>query len=183
MSPGRRILGYDHCVLRPGAQGIIDGVNIDTSHFTGNHRLMLPGGLFVGNRPRRDNGMGRDCSKESPRRGSYNFVEVASCKHLNHLRSHLSRRRRCPACLWPAAKRLAAPRPSACTNSPLSQTAGGSSDTTMLTWQPLGHFGRAGALTWATAGTRRRREPGNDWIVVALGAKGVERLEIDIMRL
>ena len=28
--------------------------------------------------------------------------------------------------------------------------------------------------------TRRRREPGNDWIVVALGARGVvERLEID----
>ena len=33
----RRIPGHDHCILRLEAQGIIDGVDINTSHFTGNH--------------------------------------------------------------------------------------------------------------------------------------------------
>ena len=66
-----------------------------------------------------------------------------------------------------------------------SATAGASSATTTpITAVRGSSCPRAAERIWATAWwgweTRRRREPGNDWIVVALGAAGtVERLEID----
>jgi allantoicase len=35
----KRVEGYDHCVLRLGLPGVIRGIDIDTSHFTGNFPL------------------------------------------------------------------------------------------------------------------------------------------------
>ena len=33
----KRVEGYDYCVVRLGKPGVIRGVDIDTSHFVGNH--------------------------------------------------------------------------------------------------------------------------------------------------
>src|ERR1044072_1078705 len=33
----KRVAGHDHCIIRLGLPGIIHGVDIDTSHFLGNH--------------------------------------------------------------------------------------------------------------------------------------------------
>jgi len=33
----KRVEGYDHCIIKLGKEGIIRGVDIDTSHFCGNH--------------------------------------------------------------------------------------------------------------------------------------------------
>ncbi len=33
----KRVEGYDHCIVRLGLPGVIKGIDIDTSHFTGNY--------------------------------------------------------------------------------------------------------------------------------------------------
>ncbi|WP_155402294.1 hypothetical protein, partial [Ralstonia solanacearum] len=34
--PPRRNGGYDHCLVKLARPGVVKGVDIDTSHFTGN---------------------------------------------------------------------------------------------------------------------------------------------------
>ena len=48
----KRVPGHDHCVIRLGLAGIIHGVDIDTSHFLGNHPpyASLQGATFSGDR-------------------------------------------------------------------------------------------------------------------------------------
>ena len=83
----RRVPGHDHCILRLGAQGIIDGVNIDTSPSLGTTRL-ISGGLFVEMTQTRQRNGPRLFQRE-PSTRIHNFVEVASNKHFNHLRLHI----------------------------------------------------------------------------------------------
>ena len=181
----RRIPGHDHCILRLGARGIIDGVDINTSHFTGNHP---PHASLEGCLSETDPGETTEWTEIIPKTAldadSYNFVEVASNKHFNHLRLHIypdggvARLRVYgqPQTAWQRQDTHSVHELSAITN-------GG-----RIIGYNDAHYGSPWVILAPGRGTdmgdgwepRRRREPGNDWIVVALGAKGiVERLEID----
>ena len=181
----RRVPGHDHCVLRLGAQGIIDGVNIDTSHFTGNHppHASLEGCLSETN-PDETTEWAEIVPKRALDADSHNFVEVASSQHFNHLRLHIypdggvARLRVYgqPQSAWQRQDPDGVHELSAITN-------GG-----QIIGYNDAHYGNPWVILAPGRGTdmgdgwetRRRREPGNDWIVVALGARGVvERLEID----
>ena len=181
----RRVPGHDHCVLRLGAQGIIDGVDIDTSHFTGNHP---PHASLEGCLSETDPDQTTEWAEIVPKRAldadSHNFVEVASSQHFNHLRLHIypdggvARLRVYgqPQSAWQRQDPDGVHELSAITN-------GG-----QIIGYNDAHYGNPWVILAPGRGTdmgdgwetRRRREPGNDWIVVALGARGVvERLEID----
>ena len=181
----RRVPGHDHCILRLGAQGIIDGVNIDTSHFTGNHppHASLEGCLSETN-PDETTEWAEIVPKRVLDADSHNFFEVASSKHFNHLRLHIypdggvARLRVYgqPQSAWQRQDPDGVHELSAITN-------GG-----QIIGYNDAHYGNPWVILAPGRGTdmgdgwetRRRREPGNDWIVVALGARGVvERLEID----
>jgi allantoicase len=177
--------GNDHCILRLGTRAIVRGVDIDTSHFTGNHPpfASLEGCLRDG-----DPDDGTEWTEIVPRRpieaDSHNFVEVNSDQRYNHLRLNIfpdggvARLRVYgqPQCAWRIDDFTSVHELSSITN-------GG-----RIVGYNDAHYGRPWAMLLPGRGehmgdgweTRRRREPGNDWIVVALGARGViERIEID----
>ena len=60
--------GHDHCIVRLGRPGVIKGVDIDTSHFTGNY----PAGRLAGGLPQRRRSRSR--RRNGPR----------SCRHQSH---------------------------------------------------------------------------------------------------
>ena len=181
----RRIPGHDHCILRLEARGIIDGVDINTSHFTGNHP---PHASLEGCLSETDPGETTEWTEIIPKTAldadSHNFFEVASNERFNHLRLHIypdggvARLRVYgqPQSAWQRQDPDGVHELSAITN-------GG-----QIIGYNDAHYGNPWVILAPGRGTdmgdgwetRRRREPGNDWIVVALGAKGiVERLEID----
>ena len=181
----RRVPGHDHCVLRLEARGIIDGVDINTSHFTGNHppHASLDGCLSETD-PDETTDWTEIVSKTGLNADSHNFVEVASREHFNHLRLHIypdggvARLRVYgqPQSAWQRQDPHSLHELSAITN-------GG-----RIIGYNDAHYGSPWVILAPGRGTdmgdgwetRRRREPGNDWIIVALGAESiVERVEVD----
>jgi len=181
----RRVPGHDHCILRLEARGTIDGVDIDTSHFTGNHP---PHASLEGCLSETDPDDATEWTEIVPKTAldadSHNFVEVESNERFNHLRLHIypdggvARLRVYghPQCAWQRHDPNGVHELSAITN-------GG-----RIIGYNDAHYGSPWVILAPGRGTdmgdgwetRRRREPGNDWIVVALGAKGlVERIEVD----
>lgn len=181
----KRTAGHDFCIVKLGLAGLIRGVDIDTSFFTGNYppaasleacvseaapteqtvwTQVLPSVALVGN--------------------SHNYFAVTSPQAWTHVRLHIypdggvARLRvyGTPECNWATRDKSAVydlaalengGRPIACNDS---------------------HYGMPENLLAPGRGvdmgdgweTRRRREPGNDWCIVALGHPGViERVVVD----
>lgn len=185
----RRGPGHDWCVLRLGAPGLVRAVEIDTAHFTGNYapaaslyaldadpdgpppgpdapwRPLLPA------RP-----LGPDqrvvFPLDAPTTAAWVKLEIHPDGGVARLK--LWGRPRPP---WEAAAARAAA-------DELSALGAGG----RILGYSDAHYGAVEALLLPGRGetmgdgweTRRRREPGFDWIVVALGAPGrVSRIEID----
>ena len=181
----RRVPGHDHCVLRLGAQGIIDGVNIDTSHFTGNHP---PHASLEG------------CLSEAIQTKTTEWAEIVPKRALDADSITSSRLHptstiitcgstfiltaALPGYAFMASRKSAWQRQDPDGVHELSAITNGG----QIIGYNDAHYGNPWVILAPGRGTdmgdgwetRRRREPGNDWIVVALGARGVvERLEID----
>jgi allantoicase len=181
----RRDGGNDHCIIRLGVKGLIDGFDIDTSHFTGN---FPPGASIEG------------CLSDSDPDGktqwreivpattlgasSHHFVPVENGGPYNYLRltmlpdGGIARLRVYgePVCEWKNRDQGVVHELSALAN-------GG-----RIIACNNAHFGDPWSILTAGRGlnmgdgweTRRRREPGNDWIIVALGHTGIiEKIEVD----
>jgi len=182
----KRIEGHDHCVIRLGVPGIIRGLDIDTSHFTGNFPpeasveacssdAMVPdeAAAWVEIQPR-----------TSLRGDAHHFLQISDDRVFTHVRLHI----------YPdggvARLRIygevSPDRSSVTSDSVLDLFALENGGRAILCNDE--HFGSMHNLNvpgrginmgdgWETA---RRREPGNDWVIVALGRPGViERIEID----
>lgn len=182
----RRGTGHDWCVVRLARPGIIHGVDLDTSHFTGNYppaasieACMLESCEPDGNTP------WKPLLATVPLNGNqHHYHATASAKVVSHIRLHiypdggLARLRiygsprydpgdRRPDGLQNVASVLLGARVLACNNQ---------------------HFGMASQLLLPDQGkdmgdgweTRRRREPGHDWCIIALARPATLReIEVD----
>ncbi len=179
----RRGEGHDSCVVQLAAPGVIHCVDIDTTHFTGNypHAASIDAALTT------DDPADADWVEILPPRAldgnSQNTVELGDKRTWSHLKLHIypdggvARLR---------VQGMPTRIPAADANG-LLDLACALSGTRAVAWNDA-HFGRAQNLTLPGVGlrmedgweTRRRREPGNDWSIFALGHPGtIERVEID----
>lgn len=184
-SKRRRNGGHDWCVVRLGALGVIRGVDIDTSHFTGNYP---PAASIWASAASADPGDDPSAWTEvlpaTPLGPSaHHFVELADPGPWRWLRVNqypdggIARLRVYgdPVPDWEADGNDTVE---------LSALANGGR---AVAWNDA-HYGDVWVVLSAGRGanmgdgweTRRRREPGYDWLIVALGAPGtVERVEVD----
>ena len=185
-SKRRRQGGHDWCVLRLGVRGVIRGVDMDTSHFTGNYP---PAASVWASDADQDPGDEASAWTEiiastSLGPNAHHFIECASPSgpwrwlRLNQYPDGGVARLRVygqPSPDWSAAGDGAIE---------LSALANGGR---VVAYNDA-HYGDAWAVLSAGRGTsmqdgwetRRRREPGNDWMIIALGSAGiVERIEVD----
>lgn len=181
----KRSPGHDYCVVKLGVPGFIKGVNIDTSHFTGNYppgasleACFAPGGPD-------DSTQWQEILTKQELKGDSQHFFAAQCSDLiTHVRLHI----------YPdgGVARLRVYGEVACDWSThdtqeqidlLALKYGGRA----LTCNNE-HFGTMHNLNIPTPGvdmgdgweTRRRREPGNDWVIMKLGRPGsIERVHID----
>ena len=181
----RRDGGFDYCIIMLKARSTVYGVNIDTRYFTGNHppHASIDGTLSENN-PNESTVWKEIIPKTEIIADSHNFIEAMSKDCFNYLRLNLY-----PDGGVARLRVYGHPTSNWQQNCPtqiheLSAIMNGG----YVVGYNDAHYGNPWVILAPDRGvdmgdgweTRRRREPGNDWIVVALGAKGiVERIEID----
>ncbi len=181
----RRHGGHDYAVVELGWPGVIKGLDIDTSHFTGNYPQAASVQVcHCDGEP----GAGTEWTELVPAYGlsasSHHFIEIDDARTWTHVRLNIYpdggvarfRVYGQPACDWSGSDPQALHEVSALR---LGGRLVGYSDA---------HFGDPSRVLMAGRGvnmgdgweTRRRREPGFDWLVIELGhAVTVEKVEID----
>ena len=178
----RREPGHDWCVVRLGIPGIIHGFNVDTSHFTGNFPPRVSLEACVSDEEVPEEGWVEIVPQTDIGGDTHNYLDVRDDTVFTHVRLHIypdggvARLRifgevRADFTDVDGYVDLAAVehggRPTDCSDQ---------------------HYGNVHNLLapgrsrnmgdgWETA---RRRGPGNDWVIIALGQPGIiERAEID----
>ncbi|MCC3304471.1 allantoicase [Sneathiella sp. HT1-7] len=177
--------GYDHCIVRLGLPGVIYGVDIDTSHFTGNFppSASIDACLVVG-----EPGSDTEWTEILPAVGlegdSHHAHAVSNSRTWSHLRLNIypdggvARLRVYGQvqCNWDQRDPDEMIDLAALINGGRGIAA---SDE---------HYGTPSQILAPGRGinmgdgweTRRRREPGNDWALIALGHPGViSKIEVD----
>ncbi len=182
--------GHDWCVIRLGVAGRIEGLNVDTHHFSGNHpeAFSLDGLALAEGAAEAVDAMAehwREIVSRTPLNGdSDNYCAVALADRWTHLRLHIYpdggvARLRVFGRARPDWKALAAR-----SKVDLVAVAHGGrvvdcSDRTFSDPSNLTLPGRSTSMGdgWET---RRRRGPGHDWCILALGHRGVvEEVVVD----
>jgi allantoicase len=178
----RRTPGHDHCIIRLGVPGIVRGVDIDTSYFTGNFPPQASIDACVSDDDVPESGWTEILPRTDLAGDRHHFIEVGDPNAWTHLRLNI----------YPdggiARLRIYG-----------EVHAHFEDDDGVVDLFALRNGGRALAASdehygsmhnlnlpgrglnmgdgWETA---RRRGPGNDWVIVALGRPGiVERVEVD----
>jgi allantoicase len=181
----RRSGGNDWCLIKLGVAGIVRGVDIDTSHFTGNYPPAASlEGLYGEATPTLKSPWRPLVRSTALKPDSHHYIPVGDPDPVNwlrlqiypdggvaRLRVHGIAKRE-----WTAAERSSQIELSALKN-------GGR----IIAYNDA-HYGNVMSLLAegraANMGdgweTRRRREPGSDWMIIALGAPGtIGRIEVD----
>ncbi|TNE36090.1 MAG: allantoicase [Alphaproteobacteria bacterium] len=178
--------GYDHCIVRLGLPGVIRAVDIDTRHFTGNFppAASLDACYVAEGEPAADTVWTEIVPSLSLKGDSHHPVEVESGATWSHLRLNIypdggvARLRVYGKveCNWETRDENEVIDLAALVNGGRGVAA---SDQ---------HYGSPSNILAPGRGinmgdgweTRRRREPGNDWAIIALGHPGViEKIEVD----
>lgn len=174
----RRGGGYDYCIIRLGLPGIVRGVDIDTSHFTGNYPPAASlDACHVEGDPNDSTQWTVIVPSVSLQGNTHHYVSVDDPGTWTHVRLNIypdggvARLRVYGQvqCNWD--KRDAGERIDLC-----AVENGGRP----IAWNDS-HFGPPHPLLTPGRGvnmgdgweTRRRRDPGNDWIIIGLGHPGV----------
>jgi allantoicase len=182
----RREPGHDWCIIKLARPGAIQGVDLDTTHFTGNY----PPAASI-DACRLDDG-DPDATTEwvevvpptTLQGNRHHYVEVDSSRAFSHVRVNLypdgglARLRVYgqPRASWHGAGENVLADLAAMVNGAYVVAANDQ------------HFGLASSLLLPGRGvnmgdgweTRRRREPGNDWCIIALARPGViHGVEVD----
>jgi allantoicase len=181
----KRSEGHDHCIVRLGRPGVIKGVDIDTSHFTGNYPPAASLEAWHGEGdPEADAEWVEILAPANLKGDSHHFLPIASDRIWSHLRLniypdggvarlrvygqiHVDWSKADPKSLIDLAAMENGGRAIACNDAHYGRP------------QNLIAPGRAASMAdgWET---RRRREPGNDWTILALGQRGtIRRIEVD----
>lgn len=182
----KRTPGHDHCILKLGQAGIIDAVDIDTRHFTGNFppEASIEACTSESGIPGQDTPWTEIVSRRHLHGDSQHLIEIDDKSPFTHLRLNLfpdggvARLR-----VYGQLHRTWSPEDASETVDLLAASNGG---------RPVfandEHFGTLANLMAPGKGinmgdgweTRRRREPGHDWAVVRLGHKGkIEDIHVD----
>lgn len=181
----RRGGGHDHCIVQLGAKGVFQGFELNTRFFTGNHPnfASIEGALTDG-LPDENTAWTEIVPKSVLSPDNYNLFPVDDDRAFNFLRLHIypdggvARFRIWgnPICEWK--------RQDPAGHHELSAIINGG----RVIGYNDAHYGDPWVILTPGRGenmgdgweTRRRRDPGNDWIVVALGAAGTpKRIEVD----
>ncbi|XOZ34565.1 allantoicase [Halomonadaceae bacterium KBTZ08] len=175
----RRTTGHDWCVLRLAMPGRVLGVDFDTTFFTGNYPPAVSlEACYCPNGDPDENGDWQPLIAAVELQGNdHCFCEVVTDQPWTHLRVHiypdggLARLRVYgkPFCDWSRVDSGESPN--------LLALAHGGDQVACSD----AHFGEPRKLLRPGRGinmgdgweTRRRREPGNDWCILALGHKGI----------
>ncbi|WP_339799275.1 allantoicase [uncultured Marinobacter sp.] len=182
----RRTTGHDWSIVKLAMPGILLGVDFDTSFFTGNFPPAVSvEACFSPDLVPDDHSAWQPLIAATELKGNdHRFCEIHSDQPWTHLRVHiypdggLARLRVYgkPFCDW-ASRELSE------SVNLLALENGGD----QVAWSDA-HYGEPRKLLRPGRGinmgdgweTRRRREPGNDWCILALGHKGIpQRIEVD----
>jgi allantoicase len=185
----KRVPGHDTCIIRLGLPGIVRGVDVDTNHFTGNFpEFASIEGCEADREASAETLLGPDVAWtellpiSKLQGGSQNLFPVTCGRRFTHLKLHIYpdggvARLRVHGEVMPRLRAthelidLAALEHGG-TVVLANDSYFGPKDNLLLPGEPA-HMGEG----WET---RRRRAPGNDWIVVKLGAAGLlERIQVD----
>ena len=182
----KRVPGHDWCVLRLARPGRLHGVDFDTSHFTGNYPpgASLEGCWLPGGDP--DEGTAWfELLPEVPLYGNrHHFHELTGVRACTHVRVHIY-----PDGGLARLRLYGTPAfdPARVDEEGLVDLASALNGGAALAANDE-HFGRMGNLLLPGRGvdmgdgweTRRRREPGHDWCLIALACPGIiEAIEVD----
>jgi allantoicase len=189
----RRTPGHDWCIIRLGLPGIIRGIVVDTSFFTGNYpeRFSLEGCNLTGVSPKQEKkklvsseAQWTEIFPETPLKGdSPNLFPVAKETRFTHLRLRIFpdggvARLRVHGVAVPDAKRISRPEID------LVAVENGGSAVAMSD----AHYGAPRNLLMPYVAknmgdgweTKRRRGPGYDWVILQLGVRGtIRRIEVN----
>ena len=181
----RRQGGHDHCIIQLGAKGMLAGFEVNTRFFTGNHPPFVSiEGALVDGLPDENTVWTEIVAKADLLPDTQNLFAVDDDRPFNILRLNIfpdggvARFRvwGTPVCEWKRQDPAGHHELSAIIN---AGRVIGYSDA---------HYGDPWIILTPGRGqnmgdgweTRRRRGPGNDWIVIALGAAGhARKIEID----
>jgi len=178
----RRTPGHDYCVIRLGVPGIIRGLDIDTSYFTGNYPPQASIEVCVSDEDVPEDGWSELLAKTNLSGDAHQLIPINNESSWTHLRLNIF-----PDGGIARLRVFGEVQPDA------------PEEEGVMDLVALRHGGRALACSdehygsmhnlnlpgrginmgdgWETA---RRRGPGNDWVIFALGRPGtVERVEVD----
>ncbi len=182
----KRTAGHDYAIVRLAAAGRHPRLRCRHVAF---HRQLSPGlphrGLHRSRAtPARASGLDRDPAADAARRLGASLSALAIGKRVESRSTpHLSRLAAWRGCASMASRiSTTSPLPARPSTSPPASMAAASSPIRMPITAPSTACSHPGRGTDMGDGweTRRRRIPGNDWIIVALGARGIlEAVEID----
>jgi allantoicase len=188
----RRTPGHDWCIIALGMRGIVHGVNVDTSHFTGNYpshcsieAVDMPRGLKASLHAVNGEPWATILEKSALRGNGENLLAIADRRPWTHLRLSI----------YPDGG-VARLRVYGEVAVDWTQVAPGKRVVDLASILNGGLFMAASDLHYGTKGalimpgraknmgdgweTRRRRGPGHDWAIVRLGHPGViTKIEID----
>ncbi len=178
----KRELGYDHCIVHLGLPGVIHGFDIDTSHFTGNYPPEISIDACSSDADVPEDGWQEIVPKTAIEGDAHHYIDVLNGCAFTHVRLNIYpdggvARLRIYGAVLPDIDNVEGfvdlvavehgGRAIAC------------SDEHYGSMHNLNMPGRGVNMGdgWETA---RRRGPGNDWVVVALGRPGsIARAEVD----
>lgn len=180
----KRVAGHDWCTVRLARPGRIHGVDLDTSHFTGNYppALGLEACFLASGDPDGQTAWMPLLPAVNLRGNSHHYVELDSAQPVSHLRVNLY-----PDGGLARLRVYGTPEPGAPDSDGLIDLIAALNGGTVVAANNQ-HFGLATSLLLPGRGvnmgdgweTRRRREPGNDWCVIALARPGtIEQIEVD----
>lgn len=174
----KRVAGHDWCIVKLGRAGTIEGVDIDTAHFTGNFppAASIEACHVAQGTPDEKTEWSEIVPATTLQGNSHHYVAVCSAQVFTHIRIHIypdggvARLRIYghPRVEWREVAKGTLLDLAALENGARIVAANNE------------HFGLASTLLMPGRGidmgdgweTRRRREPGNDWCIVALAHPG-----------
>jgi allantoicase len=182
----KRTEGHDHCIVRLGIPGVVHGVDIDTSYFTGNYppSASIHACVSDATLPGDDAGWQEILSPADLQGDAHHFFEIENDNVCTHLRFNIFpdggvARLRIYGEVRPDWDKVGE-------NEIIDLFAIEHGGRAILCNDQ--HFGSKHNLNFAGRGvnmgdgweTARRRTPGNDWVILRLGHPGsIEKVEID----
>ena len=178
----KRTPGHDYCIIRLGIPGIVRGVDIDTSFFTGNYPPHASIDACVSDDDVPSGAWNEILAKSELRGDAHHYCAIDDASVWTHLRLNIYPDGGVARLRIYGEVGLDLQRVDGVIDLAALENGGRAiacSDE---------HFGSMHNLTVAGRGvnmgdgweTARRRGPGNDWVIIALGHPGsVERVEID----